>query len=551
MTFKAGGIEIFARVAAETSSSAPNGWIQFKQLFTLRLDPSSQTITPVRVGDPEVDESWFIPHATAVNAIRSQIDSALAAQTPSIRSAFTDAMGRLDDALNDLDRSAVVSFTGLEITPDGIIIRGNIGGGARRAPVVSIAEIHGGKAFTAFESWIPAGRIDRFIWSWVEHPGTGVWYGVERSFTDAHRFIFPNPALATNFSRICLRIEGIQTLLSGEEVGAASEPTCHLLEPGFEIDAPSWWYPVALPIWAPGLAETTVLRKAIRAHVSVQAGVPGKQPLPYNTLVYFADWRSQKPLEALSVALDRLRNSSALQVIVVLPAGAFDASRREVESRLTSGSQRRVPMQFTEDDESGWTNMFAVSKKPSAYLVNARREFVWKHEGEPDPVKLAAAVEQHLVATSPPRFRPLQLAIALGDRAPGARFETVGREQFVLRRFRGRDVLLNFWQSWSAPCLTELGRLQRLHEAGKKAAFIVAFHGGNNANALGEIRKRLGLSFALVQDSQQRIAQRYGVRCWPTTILIGADGRAEHIQFGTGHEQPRPSEQSGATVRQS
>ena len=61
-------------------------------------------------------------------------------------------------------------------------------------------------------------------------------------------------------------------------------------------------------------------------------------------------------------------------------------------------------------------------------------------------------------------------------------------------------------------------------------------HGGSNGSALEEIRKRLGLSFALVQDSQQRIARQYGVRCWPTTIAIAANGRAENIQFGMAHE---------------
>jgi hypothetical protein len=44
------------------------------------------------------------------------------------------------------------------------------------------------------------------------------------------------------------------------------------------------------------------------------------------------------------------------------------------------------------------------------------------------------------------------------------------------------------------------------------------------------------LSFALVHDPEQRITKQYGVRCWPTTIAIAANGRAEHIQFGIAHE---------------
>ena len=105
-------------------------------------------------------------------------------------------------------------------------------------------------------------------------------------------------------------------------------------------------------------------------------------------------------------------------------------------------------------------------------------------------------------------------------------------------------MLLNFWQSWSAPCLAELSRLQRVHQASAERPFVVAFHGGKDSKRLDEIRKRLGLSFPLVQDTQQRLARRYGVRCWPTTIAVDADGRVQHIQFGIEHEH-QPSSGRG------
>jgi thiol-disulfide isomerase/thioredoxin len=299
------------------------------------------------------------------------------------------------------------------------------------------------------------------------------------------------------------------------------------------------------------MADTIALREVIAGHVSVAPDVPGKEDSSRNTLVYFADWRPEKPLDALSVALSRVRNSSALMVIVVLPAGTFDSSRREFESRLPSAGKRiGALVQFTEDDEGGWTRTFAVAKTPSVYLINARREFVWKHEGKPDPAVLAAALDQYLVPTSAPRFSPLRLTVSPGDSAPDTSFATSSllftglsdaRHQFALHRLRGRNVLLNFWQSWSAPCLTELGRLQRLQQAGRETPLIFAFHGGKNSNALNEIRKHLGLSFPLVQDSHQQIARRYGVRCWPTTIMVDAEGRVERIQFGIGHEyEPVP-----------
>jgi peroxiredoxin len=537
LTFVSGGIEIAGSVAAETNTWwAPNGSISFKQTVRLMLDISSQAVTPLRFNDPQVDQSWFIPHQTVVNTVKSQIDNALIANTPAVRSVFAGGKTTLLKGLSSFDPFASVTYTGIDITPDGVIVRGEIGSLPRRPAVVNIAETENSSAFTAFESWIPAGRIDRFIWSWIEYTRFNVWSGVEKSYTDEHRFIFPKPAAATQLGQICLRVEGAQISPGGQNIGVAAGTTCSVGEFELAIDVPSWWGPITLPVWQPDIADTTILRSAIAAHVSIHADSPAKEPLSRNVLVYFADWKSQKPLDSLNAALSRVETKVGLMVIVVLPAGAFDASRREVENRLASSHEPRIPVHFTEDDEGGWTRIFAAGKKPSAYLINARRELVWKHEGEPDPAELVTVLNRHLSPTSAPRFRPLQLTVSHGDAVPEVWLEAEDREQFSFQRLRGRDVLVNFWQSWSAPCLAELSRLQRLYEGGKGTPFIVAIHGGSDSNALADIQKRLGLSFSLVQDTQQQIARRYGVRCWPTTIAIRPDGRAESVQFGAGHD---------------
>jgi peroxiredoxin len=79
--------------------------------------------------------------------------------------------------------------------------------------------------------------------------------------------------------------------------------------------------------------------------------------------------------------------------------------------------------------------------------------------------------------------------------------------------------------------------LQQLQkDAGARAPVIVAFHGGKDPKILEEIRKQYGLSFSLVQDTDHVIARKYGVRCWPTTVSVNADGRVSHVQFGVSHE---------------
>lgn len=541
LTFKNGGFEISGRVEAISNRTVvPNGWVSFRQLIHLSLNSASQSIRLVRAGEPDVDESLLIPHNTALNIVRSEIDKALAANSDGIKGVFDDGKDKLRRALRSFDPLATVSFTSIEVTTAGVIVRGEIGSGARRPPAVTVAETHRGAAFTAFDSWIPAGRIDRFVWSWVEYQGlnASILSGTQKTLTAEHEFILPKPAGVTSIDRICLRIEGNQLAPNGNATSVTAGATCQVLEPEFAIDLPSWWGPLTLPIWQPDLQDASSLREAIAGHISVQADGPAREPSTRNTLVYFADWTLGRPLDALSALLSKIKKP-ALAVIIVLPAGAFDRSRREFESRLPRDGMH-APVQFTEDDEDAWTRVFAVAKTPALYLVNAKREFVWKHEGEADTAALAEALDKHPLRTRPAEFRPLQLTVSPGDAMLDATFDDDRAQSFSLHRFRGRDMILNFWQSWSAPCLKELARLERLHATGKERPFIVAFHGGSNSKALDDTRKRLGVSYSLVQDAQQRIARRYGVRCWPTTIMVDADGHVRQIQLGTEHDHDPP-----------
>lgn len=527
---------------AETDTTlAPNGFVSFRQAIALELNAATQRVALVAAGGPSVDESWFIPHDTVVGIVNNEVAKALSSNTDSVNSAFSDARTKFLSGLRSFDGSASVRFTAVAITPDGIIIRGEIGGGGRSAPVVSIAETSDHAGFTALESWIPGGRIERHIWSWVEYPGPipSVFSGVEKSATEPHRFILPKPPGITQLSNICLRLEGSQIAADGHVINVAGGTTCHAPDFGGVLEIPSWWEPVTVPFWMPDVRPDTILKEAITAHISVQGNRPGKNAITHNTLVYFADWRKNKPMEPLSRALAQMRRKRiSVVVYVVTPAGTFDARRREVEAKLDMGGEHHpVLLLPTEDHEGGWTRTFGVTKTPSAYLINALGKFAWKHEGDAPPKEFAAALDQHLFPAPAPQTRPLRLAAdPCGCGASDIFFEDVDGQKFALHRMLGQEILLCFWQSWSAPCIGELLRLQALGKQYEGSApLVVAFHGGKDAKAIERIRKQHGLSFPLVHDTDHRVARKYGVRCWPTTVSIGAHGRVGHVQFGMSH----------------
>jgi peroxiredoxin len=318
-------------------------------------------------------------------------------------------------------------------------------------------------------------------------------------------------------------------------------------EPELGLNLPAWWEPLTVPTWVPGVRGDIAVRDAIAGHVSVQSDPAGDgSPLPHS-LVYFADWESAAPLDALADILARAKES--VPVFVVLPEGAFNASRNELERRL-GPARDRIParVELTEDDQGGWTRVFGVARAPSLYVIKDGREVVWWQEGEPDPAAVVSALTERLRPPAASRFRPLRLAVSPGDRAPDVSFRDEAANPFAIRRLRGSRILLNFWQSWSAPCLAELRRLEGVHREADQSLFIAGFHGGKDAKSIDRVRRELGISFPLVDDSEQRTARRYGVRCWPTTVSIGPEGQVDHVQLGLSRPDGDTSAQGSRGV---
>jgi peroxiredoxin len=363
--------------------------------------------------------------------------------------------------------------------------------------------------------------------------------------TETHRFIFPKPARMDPLGSVSLRIEGTQTGADGLPVPIAAESPPQLRDAfGTIIELPAWWETIMMPIWLQEAEPGAKLKDLVAGHVPLQSDQPCGLKLAHNTLVYFPDWRADEPLKSVARAIAAMRRRKvSLVLIVVLPEDALESRRNDLEVRLRAVSSRFAGrLMVTVDQEGGWSRAFAVARRPSAHLVNARREFAWNSQGDIEPAAMAAALDKHLLPAPAPRSHALQPKVSgcgCGCHgAPDIIFEGERGERFALHRMRGRNVILNFFQSWSAPCIRELQRLQSLQEKRPKGGgpYVVAFHGGNDEKAVADLRKRHGLTFPLVQDRDQVIARQYGITCWPTTIAINPDGSIGHMQLGAVRE---------------
>ena len=530
----------------------PDVSFKFTQKFKLALNASTQQVTLEADGNPSVntDLPFNFLHEAFENAVKEKRDDALSGGAVPVNDAvngiFAGARQKLIGGLKVFDESASATFTTVKITEDGLIVRGEIGSGPRQAPVVQFNEIGEGRAFSALATWIPGGKIDRYIWSWVGHAGKGpakLFSVSHKSSIETHRFSFSKPAGIDPLGSVSLRIEGTQTGADGLTVPIAAESPPQLRDAfGTIVESPAWWEPIMTPVWLEETKPDAKLKDLIAGHVPLQSDRPRGRELTHNTLVYFPDWRADEPLESVARAMAAMRRRKvSLVLIVVLPEDALDSRRSDLEVKLRAVSSRFAGrLMVTVDQEGGWSRAFAVAGRPSAHLVNARRQLAWNSRGDIEPAAMAAAFDKHILPAPAPRSHALQPKVSgCGcHAAPDITFEDERGQRFALHRMRGRNVILNFFQSWSAPCIRELQRLQALQEKRPKGGgpYVVALHGGNDEKALADLRKRHGLTFPLVQDRDQVIARQYGITCWPTTIAINPDGSIGRMQLGAVRE---------------
>jgi hypothetical protein len=543
--------------AANTDSILPNVTVDISQQITIHFAPEQMWLSPssrsVKVKADGL-ASWLVSDIAAkkINAsVENIVNDACTNAQPTL-DAMIGRKEELSTELRTLDSGAAAYLDEALFLQDGVILRGTIALAARKRPVINFSKTTAEDGYTALAAWIPGGRIDKFEWSWT-------WAGQRPKGAATHddRFLLRRPAggvsrwgMAVQIAQtipgldgagtVCLRLKGVQVdPVTGELVPVDTRKRC--LRFGLDI--------------ATGVRDG-IGRLFLRDIPELSQDVPfpqlavieaGTARSSTNTLLVYAH-RTWEPETAnmLRSAFERShRRDAGITVLVLFREGVLAAAGpgllREIEEL---GQRLGVYTTVNEDVGGNWSKAFGFDSVDSGYawrLLSPHGGVTWMHQGQLDPERLVLALDRCLIRSARAAPRVMRSGLQVGSRfSPGALH--LGYRDFVhrrpcpplpLNRSLKSGSVVTFVQRGSRASEAQLRELAARHsEQRDKAPLIVAVLDGADEGEAERLKNELGFDFAVIPDARGLVANRLGVRVWPTTVRLDSRGTVVEVRLG-------------------
>ncbi|MFW6078674.1 MAG: TlpA family protein disulfide reductase, partial [Gemmatimonadota bacterium] len=127
---------------------------------------------------------------------------------------------------------------------------------------------------------------------------------------------------------------------------------------------------------------------------------------------------------------------------------------------------------------------------------------------------------------------------AVGEPAPAYAAPTLDGDTVSLESLRGRVVLVNVWATWCAPCRRETPDLQALYERHADDGLTilgVSVDAAGARRAIREFVREFDVTYPILHDSGERVANAFRVRGVPTSVLVDRDGMVVWRGLGPVH----------------
>ena len=560
--------------SATTRSILPNANFDIEQDVHLNFDAGAERLWLSPGARKVTTHSSGLGSGSVANAVNGAVHKAVATM---VGAACAGAQGALDamiagkselvGQLRGFDDKADAHFDDCEFRGEGIVLRGTMALSPRHEPEVKFEPTGEGDGYSAFLSWIPGGRIDRFEWSWTFFPGS------HGAANHDDRFLLRRPrGSRSRWGQI-----GVQLGLTEPLPGLDGMGTLCLTISGSRIDPVSGaWVPVQarkqcrrygvdINIFGPDLKVKLLLtavssgRTGEAAEIGVIDAGPraGSHRSAGNTLVLMAaasrEWNDEL-LRTLRQGLQECRREDAgLKVLLLLRGERAAQMRRELAPRIEELSAALGVMLIVDEDTQGsWSGALAANgrereERESWRLLAPGGGVTWMHDGPLEGARLAAALDTCLLPSAAPSAKELSPLTRVGDRirADALRPDLSDLDEVPhcppspLGRTHHRLTVVGFVQAGSASSTAWMremaGNITTLESDDEDAAQqrrLLLIVGGADREGIEAMKNQLGIDFDAIADPEGRLAERFGVRMWPTAVSVYRGGEVADVSVG-------------------
>lgn len=124
------------------------------------------------------------------------------------------------------------------------------------------------------------------------------------------------------------------------------------------------------------------------------------------------------------------------------------------------------------------------------------------------------------------------VAPELNHTAPPFTLSTNDFEEVTLQDAVGKPIIINFWATWCVPCRTEMTELQSLYTQYENDIRILGINLGESPQAVAQWIDEFGLTYDILLDPLQTVAQLYQIRGQPSTYVLDANLIIHSVYYG-------------------
>lgn len=534
-------------------SLVPNGATASLVAGAISLDTSSWVVNMFRDAATS-GMSTIRDQAVADSGANDTVNKSFDAQSVlgGILDALLEPISRRHFPIFYFGHRTTLAYSGIGISPDGIVLHGTVGvapwaaanvefeqipadGGNRP---VSVGMFPQGPDYSALKSWIPGGSIHEFEWSYGSASQPGL--------VDDNRFVYlqPPPAaesgvaarstLISGFRPMCLTVRGTRVSASGLIAPQAVTGSVCSYSTFPVVGGVIGGKLSAMPMIA--VTHPSANGLEVVGHTAALASGPGQRA---PNLVVTRGANADRVAGIVRAVGDAKRPDAPTAILVIVPKGQLGGKT------LADGAA------YAEEDPA-WDQLFGPAKSKSAetLIVGPDGHVHWRQEGEVDAAALAAALTKNLVPASTPQLSMLTASARLGHAPPNFLFEYAKGKQITIRKMAGRPTTMVFWRAGSAPSIDAVLELQRQASGGD--GLLLAINDGDPAEVAAKTAASHKFTALVVPDPAREISAGYGVTVWPTVVSVDSFGVVSSIRYAKMEnlaEGAKPSKGSGPERR--